>query len=351
MQDDAEHHNTGRRHRPRVPAERLPELFGAQFYRFLPGLDASRRSETQGSPSSMTESSAVGSADSRQLYSVHLPSLTSASSMMAGSEGGALAAHSVESRLLLKGQYAESAASGSEADKIHPSSRAMLAIRRSRILGMPLTYYALLMGSMVLCAFSYSYASKTMRQRSVAFPGHDHVTAKKGQGALLNVPVLQPSSKGQDLAYTAGPGEPPSVRVHSSSRRRHAKHSGRKSKRSERRFKSTVATAAATTVAADDTDLTPETMPSATGQPRVMETTPSAADVTVATTFAPASPPPAPNVTSGDIPQNGTFNSSANLDEYEEVFEYYYVYDDNETSTSSTLQPAQYAELAIPINR
>ncbi|XP_065297920.1 uncharacterized protein [Dermacentor albipictus] len=226
----------------------------------------------------------------------------------------------------------------------------MLAIRRSRILGMPMAYYALLIGSMALCAFSYAFASKTMSERSAHIPGHSHMAAKERHGGLLNVPVPPSSSTGKDLAHTTWHRQPPSVRAHGGSRR-HAKHPGRKSKRSGRRSHSAAATAASTKVAVEDADLTPDSATQAQWEPPVMETTPSVVQDTAATTFAPASLPSAPTVTGGSITQNGTFNSSANLDEYEEVFEYYYVYDDNETSTSSTPQPAQYAELAIPINQ
>ncbi|KAL1431500.1 hypothetical protein MTO96_014145 [Rhipicephalus appendiculatus] len=61
---------------------------------------------------------------------------------------------------------------------------------------MPMAYYALLLASMALCAFSYSYASRTMRQRSANFAGHGHVVDKKGQGALLKAPVLKSSTGG-----------------------------------------------------------------------------------------------------------------------------------------------------------
>lgn len=346
MQDSSGHRRSGRY---QIPPERLTELFGAQFYRFLPGLDASGRSRTNDPSSSEELSSTAGSADTRQLYSVHLPTLTSASSLMARSEEGALEAHSSEGRLLVKGRSAESLASGSEARTIHASTRAMLAIRRSRILGMPIAYYALLMGSMALCAFSYTYASKTMRERSAHIPGHAHMAAKKGQAALLNVRVPQSSSTGKDLAYTTWHQQPPSVRAHGG-RRRHAKHSARKNERSGRRSHSAAATEASTKAAAEDVDLTPDNVPSAHWETPFMETTPSAVEDTAAITSEPASLPSAPIVTGGSIAQNGTFNSSANLDEYEEVFEYYYVYDDNETSASSTHLPAQYADLAIPIN-
>lgn len=351
MHDNAEQRQVGRHRGPRIPAERLPELFGAQIFRFLPGLEASGVSETQEPSSSTTASSSVGSAESRHLYSVQLPSLTSASSKMAGSEEGGLAALSGESRLLPKGCSAESTASGSEADTMHASTRAILAIRQSRILGMPMAYYALLLASMALCAFSYSYASRTMRQRSASFPGRGHVVSNKGQGALLKAPVPQSSTRGPDLAYTTRHERPPSVHVHGASHRGAAKRTGRKNKRFGWRSQSALATAATTTVAADDADSTSDSVPPATRQPLVMETTPSAAEVTTATTSTPASLPPALTVTGGDIAQNGTFNSSANLDEYEEVVEYYYVYDENETSMSSKQRPTQYAKLAIPINR
>ncbi|KAL1431501.1 hypothetical protein MTO96_014146 [Rhipicephalus appendiculatus] len=127
MQDNAENRQTGRHHGHRIPPERLPELFGAQFFRFLPGLEASGLSETQEPSSSTTASSSAVSAESRQLYSVQLPSLTSASSKMAGSEEGSLVARSGESPLLLKGFSAESMASGSEADTMQASTRALLA--------------------------------------------------------------------------------------------------------------------------------------------------------------------------------------------------------------------------------
>ncbi|XP_049525129.1 uncharacterized protein LOC119456997 [Dermacentor silvarum] len=330
MQDSSGHRRSGRY---QIPPERLTELFGAQFYRFLPGLDASGRSRTNDPSSSeasthpclerahcrsyshrqaatgavlqfawvtfrlncpwywaplcssspQEQSSTAGSADTRQLYSVHLPTLTSASSLMARSEEGALEAHSSEGRLLMKGRSAESLASGSEARTIHASTRAMLAIRRSRILGMPIAYYALLMGSMALCAFSYTYASKTMRERSAHIPGHAHMAAKKGQAALLNVRVPQSSSTGKDLAYTTWHQQPPSVRAHGG-RRRHAKHSARKNKRSGRRSHSAAATEASTKAAAEDVDLTPDNVPSAHWEPPFMETTPSAVEDTATIT-------------------------------------------------------------------
>ncbi|KAH8024434.1 hypothetical protein HPB51_022943 [Rhipicephalus microplus] len=279
-----------------------------------------------------TASSSVGSAESRQLYSVQLPSLTSASSGMAGSEEEALAVDSGGGRQLLKGYFAGSVASGSEADTMDSSTRAFLAVRRSRILGMPMTYYALLMASMVLCAFSYSYASRT--------------------SALLKAPLPQSSTRGQDLAYVTRHEHLPSVRVHGARRRSPAR--GRKSKRFGRHSPPASATAATTTVAADNVDSTwdstSDSVSPATRQPLVMETTPSTVEATAATRSAPASLPPAVTPTGGDVPQNGTFNSSANLDEYEEVVEYYYMYDDNDTSASSMQRPTRYAELAIPIN-
>ncbi|XP_075747921.1 uncharacterized protein LOC142813845 [Rhipicephalus microplus] len=271
---------------------------------------------------------------------------------MAGSEEEALAVDSGGGRQLLKGYSAGSVASGSEADTMDSSTRTFLAVRRSRILGMPMTYYALLMASMVLCAFSYSYASRTMRERSANFAGHGHGVAKKGQGALLKAPLPQSSTRGQDLAYVTRHEHLPSVRVHGARRRSPAK--GRKSKRFGRHTPPASSPAATTTVAADNVDSTwdstSDSVSPATRLPLVVQTTPSTVEATAATRSAPASLPPAVTLTSGDVPQNGTFNSSANLDEYEEVVEYYYMYDDNDTSASSMQRPTQYAELAIPIN-
>ncbi|KAL3203649.1 hypothetical protein MRX96_041837 [Rhipicephalus microplus] len=363
MQDNAEHRETSGHRGHRISPERLPELFGAQFFRFLPGLEASGASVTQEPSLSTTASSSVGSAESRQLYSVQLPSLTSASSRMAGSEEEALAVDSGDGRQLLKvysiptltrtATSAGSVASGSEADTMDSSTRTFLAVRRSRILGMPMTYYALLMASMVLCAFSYSYASRTMRERSANFAGHGHGVAKKGQGALLKAPLPQSSTRGQDLAYVTRHEHLPSVRVHGARRRspcegpqeqevRAALAARLGPRRNDQRLRRTTWTRRGT--------LRPTACHRLPGSLLSWRRRPATVEATVTRRSAPASLPPAVTLTGGDVPQNGTFNSSANLDEYEEVVEYYYMYDDNDTSASSMQRPTRYAELAIPIN-
>ncbi|KAK8788794.1 hypothetical protein V5799_021435 [Amblyomma americanum] len=94
----------------------------------------------------------------------------------------------------------------------------------------------------------------------------------------------------------------------------------------------------------------PDTEAAPTTIPEPVTTTTTKVTTTEVTTTASTTTPSPPTVTNGGSTQSGTFNSSVNLDEYEEVFEYYYVYDDNDTTPSSTRPPTQYAEYLLPIN-
>ncbi|XP_077484642.1 uncharacterized protein LOC144094600 [Amblyomma americanum] len=293
---------------------------------------------------------------SRQLYSVHMPTLTSHSSQEAGYEPGDEAALSGQRRLM-KGRSMDSLDGSLDSGSSRSSAKSTTAMRQTRILGVPLTYYALLLGSMALCAFSYTFASKSMHDRKSV--GHAHRIHKGGPGSLLKAPASLSSSTHGDLAATQPPEQPRAAVAggHRGGRRRHSWHSAR-SKRPKRR---TTATTAATTgdtmedLPADlaplapweppDTEAAPTTIP----EPVTTTTTTKVTTTEVTTTASTTTPPP-PTVTNGGSTQSGTFNSSVNLDEYEEVFEYYYVYDDNDTTSSSTRPPTQYAEYLLPIN-
>lgn len=352
MEEPPRRSHTDRPRRPQSPSEQLPELFAAQFLRFLPGLEASGRSKTEQRTSAETVPSAETTWHSRQLYSVHMPTLTSRSSLEAEDEAGGEAAHSGEGRLPM-GRSMDSLDSSLEAGSVPSSSKSMIAVRQARILGVPLTYYALLLGSMALCAFSYTFASKSMHERKSV--GQAHRIQKSEPGSLLKAPASLSSSTHGDLAAAQWPEQHRAAAAggHRGGRRRHSRHSAR-TKWPRRPKTSTTDSTSGETMEDLAADLaapapweppdTEEAVPTTVPEP--VTTTIKVTTTTAGTTTTP--PPPA--VTDGATTQNGTFNSSVNLDEYEEVFEYYYVYDDNDTTSSSTRAPTQYAEYLLPIN-
>lgn len=326
--------------RPISPSQHLPELFGTQFLRFLPGFEASGPSETR--VASPDEEGWDGRAI--QMYSVQLPSFTSATSTAASevAQGGATGVAPLRQGL----------STDTLASSMAPAStRAITAIRTARILGAPVVYYALLLGSLGLCAFSYSYVTKTMLDRSqkggmgAALPA-----TSAGPGSLLSVPV--PHSPPTYGNFTRGNEEPRNDVAVSGHHRRHGRRHRKKNKspklphRSARpaghhhnHHRRTSVDAASTSPSAPARRLVPE----------AEEVTSGGAGPTTAATSS--SPPPPPTVTRGATPENGMLlNSSANPDLYEEVFEYYYVYDDNGTLSSSAPLQKKPTNYVLPIN-
>lgn len=345
---------------PRRPSEQLPEVFGAQFLRFLPGLEASGQSQTQvASEEDENEeeekeeeglASPAGSGGRSSLCSVPGTSVQSASSLFSGR---AVGSPSLESGAL-PNRSLDSLADRWETRFLRRTTRAIITMRDTRILGVPTPYYALLLGSLTFCVASYTFASRSLHVVGAMTIGEAHVYTKKESGALLRAPAPV-SSTHEDLTTSEEPPKTPRAakrrhrgRNRAGTKKRHGKHRRYQGPHGPLR-RSATATAPALTADApwDATtweaeaywDLGEETVPTAEestwGTTSATSTsTPQPPPSTVTTTRATSSstpPTPPPTVAASRPARNKTFLNSSDLYDYEEVFEYYYVYDDNQT--------------------
>lgn len=319
------------------PSEPQPDMFSMQFLRYLLGFETSGPSETRFAAADQE----VPSGPATPMYTVQMPSFTSVTSTAAPEDAqrGDTGAPRVR-----QGPSTDTLASGTAS----ASRRAITAIRTARFLGAPVVYYALLLGSLGVCAFTYPFAMKTVlaRNQKAGSVGDAISATKAGHGALLSAPAPSPEAFDGLATGNEEPGNDAAASGHHHRHKKHRKKTKQSMRRhrsarpvrrrhSQHRRKSIGATytkageakrdsAAATSPAAAARRLVPEAEAETSGD---AERTPTATTV---------SPPPPSTAAHGATPENKMLlNSSADPDLYQEVFEYYYVYDDNGTLNSS----------------
>lgn len=372
----------GRPRRPHSPSEQLPELFGAQFLRFLPGLEASGQSETRVASEEDDEEEDEGSATlalsqegpaspvvsggRSSLYSAPVTSLQSASSLFTGR---AVGSPSLESGVLPQNRSLDSLADRWETRFLRRTTRAITTMRDTRVLGVPVPYYALLLASLAFCVSSYTFASRSTHVVGGLTTVEPDLSTKKEPGALLRAPVPVSPTR-EDLTTSKHP-RPRKAAKHRRHGRRRAVTKRRKIRRRSprvhvplRRHTTTTSTWTSeepwdsTTWAEEPVwDLGPETVPTpeettgATTHPTSSSTQPPPPPPpSTVTTTHPTSPPLPSTVTGGHSTPNETFLNSSGLYDYEEVFEYYYAYDDNHTSKSNAPRADRGPTDSIQIN-
>lgn len=322
------------------PSEPQPELFSMQFFRYLLGFETSGPSETRFATADQA-SPEVPAGPATPMYTVQMPSFTSVSSIAASEDAqrGDTGAPRVR-----QGPSTDTLASGTAPT----SRRAITAIRTARFLGAPVVYYALILGSLGICAVSYPFAMKTVlaRNQKAGSVGDAISATKAGHGALLSAPA--PSPEAFDSLAT-GNEEPGNDAAASGHRHHHKKHR-KKTKQikrlhrsarpvrhrdSQHRRKSIAATSTKAVEAKQDSAA--PTSPAAAARRLVPEAeAETSGDAERTSTATTVSPPPPRAPAHGATPENKMLlNSSANPDLYQEVFEYYYLYDDNGTLSSS----------------